>query len=134
MHGDLRGFKIANFADHYDVRILPHDGAQRVGKRQVNLWLHLYLVDAGHLVFDRVLDSEDLYVRLVQPVKRGVKRGGFAATGGARHEQDAVRLVENCGENLQVCIVETERMKVQRDAALVENTHHHALAVHGRYR
>ena len=63
--GDARGLEVAHFADHDDVRVLAHDdAAQRVGEVQPDLRLGLDLVDALDLVFDRVLDGDDLDVRL----------------------------------------------------------------------
>src|SRR5690606_5542973 len=62
LDGDARGFQVAHLADHDDVRILAHDAAQRVGEIQPDLWLGLDLVDAFDLVFDRILDGDDLDV------------------------------------------------------------------------
>ena len=64
LHGDARGLEVADLADHDDVRVLAHDRAQRVGEVEPDLRLHLDLVDAVDLVFDRVLDGDDLDVGL----------------------------------------------------------------------
>ena len=32
LHGNLRGFQVADFANHDDVRVLPQNGAQRAGE------------------------------------------------------------------------------------------------------
>ncbi len=37
LDGDLRGFEVADFTDHDDVRVLAQDGAQGLGKGQVDL-------------------------------------------------------------------------------------------------
>ena len=58
-HRDLRGFQIADFADHDDIGVLPQDGAQQAGESQADLRPNLDLVDAGKLIFDRVLDRDD---------------------------------------------------------------------------
>src|SRR5258708_4868661 len=93
--------------------------------------LPIYLVDAGHLVFDRVLDRDDLHVGLVEAVERGIERRRLAASRGTGHEEDAVHLVERIEEALQRCAVQAERREVVRPAALVQYPHHDALAVHG---
>ncbi len=46
-HGDFRGFAIADLTDHYDIGILPEDGAEGRGKRQPRERVHLDLIDAG---------------------------------------------------------------------------------------
>ena len=90
----------------------------------------LNLIDPGHLVFDRVFDRENFDVGLIEFIKRGVERGRLTATGRAGHEQNAVRLRQRFFELRKDVRRETELFKVQLHAALVENTHHDALAVH----
>ena len=97
LDGDARGFQVAHFADHDDVRVLADDRTQRVREVEADLRLRLDLVDAFDLVFDRVLDRDDLDVRLVQLGQRGVQRGGLARAGGAGDQQDAVRAVDEIG-------------------------------------
>ena len=72
LHGNLRGLEIADFPDHDDVRILPHDRTQCIGERQVDLRPDLDLVDAGHLIFDRILDRQDLHIGTIERVERRV--------------------------------------------------------------
>ena len=56
-HGDLRGLPIPDFTDHYDVGILPEDGAEAHGKGQPREWGHLDLIDPEepvlHGIFER---------------------------------------------------------------------------------
>jgi hypothetical protein len=100
---DLRGFQVAHFADHDDVRILADDAAQRVGEVQPDLRLGLDLVDALDLVFDRVLDGDDLDVGRVELAQRGVQRGGLAGAGRAGDQQDPVRLLQHVLERGMNC-------------------------------
>ena len=65
-HGDFRRFKVANFADQNDVGVLPQEGAQRRGEIQPDLILHLHLVDARQLEFDRVFGGHDVGVGRIQ--------------------------------------------------------------------
>ncbi len=133
LHRDPHRLHVADLAHHDDVRVLAHDGAQGVREGEVDLRLHLDLVDAGHLVFDRVLDGDDLHVGLVEPVEGRIKGGGLAASRGAGHEEDAVHLVERADEALERLALEAEGGEIERHAALVEDAHHDALAVHGRH-
>ena len=52
--------KIANLANHDDVRRLAQDRAERRGKRHADFRIHLHLIDAGHLIFHRLFDGDDL--------------------------------------------------------------------------
>ena len=61
--GDFRGFGIANFTDHDDVRVLAQNGAQGIGEGEADFLFHRHLVDAGNLEFDRVFDRDDVVSR-----------------------------------------------------------------------
>ena len=74
VNGDLRRFAVTDFADHDDVRVLTQEGTQRPRKRHADVGLHLHLVDARHVVFDRVLGRHDTDVDLVHLVQERVKR------------------------------------------------------------
>jgi hypothetical protein len=93
--GDLGGVLVADFADHDDVGILAEHVAERAGEGEADLGPHLHLVDAGHLVFDRVLDRDDAQVGGVDLAEKGVERGRLARAGRAGDEDDAVRVVED---------------------------------------
>src|SRR5690606_26123404 len=133
LDGDARGLEVAHFADHDDVRILAHDAAQRVGEVQPDLRPGLDLVDALDLVFDRVLDGDDLDVRRVEPAQRGVQRGGLAGAGRAGHQQDAVRLLQHLLEARHERLAETEPGEIQHHRLAIEQAHHHRFAVRGRH-
>ncbi len=60
LHGDLRRFLVANFADEHDIRIVAQNRAQPARESQPGLFRNLDLVDPLELIFDRVLDGDDL--------------------------------------------------------------------------
>ena len=60
MNCDVRGLGVAYLADHDHVGILANERAQSSRKSQANLRLDLGLVDSGDLVFDRILNGENL--------------------------------------------------------------------------
>ena len=60
------------------------------GKGHADLRIHLHLVDAVHLIFDRLLDGDDLAIGFVDVIETGVERARFAGTGRAGDEQNAV--------------------------------------------
>src|SRR5688572_6897105 len=95
LNGDLRRLKIADFADHDDVRVLAQDRAQGVRKGQADVRMDLDLVDAGELVLDRVLDGKQLSVRAMEGFENRIKRRGLAATGWPGDQDDTVRFVRS---------------------------------------
>ena len=72
-----------------------------VGEGEADVLLGRQLVDAGHLEFHRVLDGDDVPLRAVQFVERGVKRRGFAGAGRAGDENQSVRGVDGVLELLE---------------------------------
>ena len=63
---DLSGFEVSDFADQNDVRILPQERPEGSREVQSDLFLHLHLVDALQLEFDRIFRGHDVGVGLVQ--------------------------------------------------------------------
>ena len=82
--GDFGRLAVADFADHDDVRVLTQERAQGAGEVHADLGLHLHLVDARHVVFDRVLGRHDADVDLVHLAEERVERRGLAGTGRTR--------------------------------------------------
>jgi len=60
------------------------------GKSQPDLGIHLDLVDAVHLVFDRVLDGDDLFVRQIDRIQGTVQRRGLPASRRSGHKKNPV--------------------------------------------
>ena len=86
---------VAHFADHDDVRVLAQNMFERVmkGKR---VEADFALFDDRLVVFknefDRVFQRDDVLFEIgVDVLDHRGERGGFAGTGGARHQHDAAR-------------------------------------------
>ena len=60
LDGDLRGLGVADLADHDLVGVVAQDRAQAARERQPLLLVDRNLRDAAQLVFDRILDRDDL--------------------------------------------------------------------------
>ena len=90
VNGNMCRFRIADFADHDDIRILPHKGPQRLREGQANGGLDLRLVDASNFIFNRVFDGENFTAGLVEQAQRRSKCGGLAAACGAGDDNHAM--------------------------------------------
>src|SRR5712692_345549 len=73
-HGNFGGLEVADFAYHDDVGILPQDRAQGAGKGKPGTRVDMHLIDPRQRVFDRILDSHDIYCRLTQHIETRVER------------------------------------------------------------
>ena len=98
LHRDLGRLTIADFADHHHVGVLAQDSAQARRKGQPDLGIHLRLADALDSIFDRILDGQDVAAAVVQQAQSGIEGGRLAAAGRARHEDDAIGLVDRAFE------------------------------------
>jgi len=76
---------------------VTEERAESGGEGQVDRRLHLRLVDAGDLIFDRVLDRHDLALGVVERGECRGERRGFTAAGRAGDHDQAVRLRQLLG-------------------------------------
>ena len=81
---NLRGLVVADLADHDLVGIVPQDRPQPARERQPLLLVDRNLRDAAELVFDRILDRDDLVFDRLDLRQRRVQRRRLAAAGRAR--------------------------------------------------
>ena len=61
-----RRLAVADFADHDHIRVLPQNAAQAAGEGHTLPVAHLRLADAFEVIFDRVLDGEDVVLLAVE--------------------------------------------------------------------
>ena len=130
LHGNLRRFAVTHFTNHDDVRVLAQDGAQRIGKGQVDLRMHLDLVDAFQLVFHRVFHGDDLVLFRVNLGQGRVQGRRLTRAGRASHQQNTVRAGEQVVELGQGILGKAHGLQLQLHTGAVQHTHHDALAVH----
>src|SRR3954452_1556300 len=136
LHGDGGRFFVADLADHDLVGVVAKDGAQSARKRQPFLLIHRNLRDSSELVFDRILDRNDLVFRGLNLGKRGVQRRRFAGAGGSGDEHHSVRLFDELAELEQHLLVEAEDVEAQAlevgvHRLLVQDADDRILAVRG---
>ena len=56
---DIRGFDIANFADHNHIGILAQNMAETFCESEIDFWFDVDLRDTGNSIFDRFFDRDD---------------------------------------------------------------------------
>ena len=105
---DVGGFRIPNLTHHDDVGGLTQHRAKRGCETHADVGLDHHLIDAGQLVFNRILDRDDLLIGLVDDVETGVERGGLTRTSRAGNQQDAIRQTQQAFKALLVVRKEAE--------------------------
>src|SRR5262249_13605621 len=133
LDGDLRRLVVADLPYHDHVGVLADDVAQPGGKSPADLRPDVDLVDAGKLILDRVLDGDDLLLVGVDLAQGRVEARRLAASRRPRHEQDPVRARDEAAEARQGNGRDAQFFETEERSALVQDTHHHALAVERRY-
>ena len=128
----FRRFKVANFPDENDVRVVAQDRAQTRRERQTDFRVNLNLVDAVQLVFDRVFRRDDFRRFRLNLVQRAVKRRRLPGTGRAGNQNDAVRKRNQLPERLVDVFVHPDPAERKVHAVFVENTHNDSFAVKHR--
>ena len=84
-------------------------------KVQPDLGLHLDLRDAGKLIFDRVLDGDDVALDRIEMEQRRIERRRLAAAGGSGHEDDAVRQFEQPAQGVAKTFFHAELAEIEID-------------------
>src|SRR3984957_15522119 len=129
LHGNLRGFQIADFADHHDVGILTQDRAQAAREGHFDFRVHLRLADAVDVVLDRIFDRHDVVAAIVEAQQRRVQRRAFAGTGRTGDEQYSVRTFDCFAQDVECPLIHTELAQIEFAGLFVEQTQHDAFTV-----
>ncbi|OIQ70742.1 hypothetical protein GALL_476410 [mine drainage metagenome] len=129
LNRNLRGLKVTDFTDHDDVRVLPQNGAQGLGKVKFDLRVDLGLPDTGEFILDRVFDGHDVVAPGVQPRQRRIQGGGFARAGRAGDQHNAVRLGHQRLKAAQHLALHAQRFQTQAAFGFVQQAQHRTLAM-----
>src|SRR5688572_15136245 len=128
--GDLSRFRIANFTDHHNVRVLTEDRPESACESKSDFLLHRHLVDAGNLEFDGILDGNDVELRIIELIERRVECCCLSRTGRASNQKQAMRSIHGGTEAAIGVCIETKLLHAGGKVALVENSEHHLLTMH----
>jgi hypothetical protein len=124
----LGGGEVADLAHHDDVRVLAHERPHALGEPQIDLRLHLHLVERGLDHLDRVLDGAHVHLGGGEALQRRVQRGGLARPGGAGDQHDAVGPAAHLVPAALVLLREAELAEVAHQHLGIEDAHHQLLA------
>src|SRR3989344_5411208 len=80
---DLGRLFIANFPDQNNIWVLSQNRSQGLSKVKASVGLNLNLFYTSNLVFNRIFNSNNFFIRSIKRFKNGVKRSGFAGTSRA---------------------------------------------------
>src|SRR5205085_5020309 len=91
--------------------------------------LHLNLVDAGELVFDRIFDRDDVADRRVELEETGVEGRRLAAAGRAGHQHHPVRQFQYPFQPVADIVWQPKLHKIELDGGAIEHAQHNAFAI-----
>src|SRR5579864_5687155 len=136
LDGDLRGFRIADFAHHDLIGVVAQDGAQPAGKSQPFLLVDGNLRDSFDLVLNRILDGDDLVFVGLDLIQCRIESGGLAAARWPGDQHHPVRLQNVAAELAQIVFVKADYIQHQvaellAHRLLVQNAQHGILAMNG---
>src|SRR5712672_397467 len=136
LNRDLRRFIVSNFADHDFVRVVAQDGTQSASECQPFFLIDGNLRDAANLIFDGVLNGDDLVFVGFNLVNCGVQSGGLTRARRTRHQHHPVWLADVPAKLPHIVLrkahhVETEVGKFFRQGLLVENAKDRVFSVAG---
>ena len=112
---------------------MPQEVTQRAGEGETGGSVDLHLLDVFDLVFDRILNGEDIDVLSAQLQQHGVQGGRLAAAGGAGGQKQAMAAAEGVIDPLPVELAQANLIQGFQALRGVQQAQHHALAVNGRH-
>ena len=80
-------FRITDFGDHDDIRVVPQDRAETFGKGESRLRMNLALSRSVDLVFDRVFQGNDVLGRILDFLKDRHQGCRLPATGRTGNQE-----------------------------------------------
>src|SRR5258708_24792533 len=98
LDGDLRGFLVANFANHDLVGVVAQNVAQAAREGQSLFLINGNLRDAAKHVLDRIFDGDDFVFVGLDFVHGGVQGGCLAGAGWSGNQHHAVGLANIAAE------------------------------------
>ena len=110
---NVRGFDIANFTHHHDVRVLPQNMAQALGEGEIDLRFHIDLRNARQPIFHRFFNRDDPALNGINAAEKTIKRSGFSAAGWSGQQNDSVRLREEMTNDLRLLLAQIEPLKTE---------------------
>ncbi len=102
------GLQVTDFADHDDVRILPHQGANAFGKAHADVGQNLHLVEGGFDHFDRVFQRAHIDFGRGQLLERRIQRHRLAAAGRPGNQDNAVGMRRHVAPSGHFLVTKTE--------------------------
>src|SRR5215472_4921406 len=136
LNGDLRGFLVADFANHDFVRVVAKNRSKASRKSEALFLIDRNLRDAANLVFDRILDGNEFVVIGFDFINGCVQSGGLAGARGSGDQDHAVRLMNVAAETLEFFrgktdYVQIEVRKLLRKCLFVQHAKNRVFAVAG---
>src|SRR6266851_396299 len=134
LDSDLRGFLVADFADHDLIGIVTQNGTQAAREGKTLFLVDGDLRDAAKLIFDRIFDGDDFVFVGLDLVNGGVESGGLARTRRAGNQDHSVGFADIATETAGLFRGETDNVQGQageffRKGFLVEDAENGIFAV-----
>src|SRR5437667_67942 len=114
--GDLGGLGIADLPYQNDVRILAENRSESLGKRKINVGMDLHLIQPGIVIFDRVLDRDDVNRGRFDPIQDAVQRRRLSAAGRPGHHHHTFMATDQVFNPLHIARGEPKRLQFEPSA------------------
>ena len=134
LDGDLRSFQVANFPEHDHVGVLAQKCAQRPREGHPHRFVHRHLHDSVNVIFDRVLDREQLGINRIDSLETGIKRGRFPAAGRPGIDKNPVGLLDGLDDVIKNVFGKAQRFQLHVHGRAVQHAEHDRFAKLGRQR
>ena len=133
-HRHLQRLSITNFSHHDNIRILPQNGSQTRKEGKSDIRPHLSLIQAHHLILDRIFEGSNIYFRLIDIRETRIQRSSLSGTRWSRIQNNSVRISQIFLNNARIRPIQSQIFQQRNIFRLIHNTHYQFLSPHGRKR
>ena len=129
VNGNLSSFFVANFTNHYDVRVLSQSTVQAFGKSIIFAFINLSLNDAWKMIFNRVFNGNYFYFWSVDFFQKSVESSGLAGASRTRIENHPVWFANFPLKNFFEFLRNSQLLQRYPDRVWVKKAKHNRLSV-----
>src|SRR3989344_2992554 len=121
---ELRGFFVADFAQHDNVGVLAQYASKPRGKSKTYLRIYLRLIYAVDVILNRIFKGNNINPFAVKHGKYGIERRGFSRSRGTGYESHAMGLFNPLLYNLYMKLIEPKIGKRRYFFLRLQYSHH----------
>ena len=129
LNGNFCGFNISYLSHKYNIRILPYNRAQPLCKGNTCFCINLDLTYSFKIIFHRVFNGNNIFIRRVDFWKCSIKSCSFTASCGTCYKDNTIIETYNFIYQSVIFPGEAKPWKFKKISWFIQQSHDHTFAI-----